>query len=107
MAPKELNAKIYAMTIKEDKALNQWLDKQLKCQARFTLGWKSTDVRIAEGGLNFYFSFLFLFYFIFSFIFDLFSIFRTRVRLEGQDHAVTQQVTSDDMVTSHMTHRRM
>jgi len=29
-APKELNAKAYAMTIKEEKVLNQWLDKQLK-----------------------------------------------------------------------------
>ena len=29
-APKELNAKAYAMTLKEEKALNQWLDKQLK-----------------------------------------------------------------------------
>jgi len=29
-APRELNAKAYAMTIKEEKALNQWLDKQLK-----------------------------------------------------------------------------
>ena len=29
-APKELNTKAYTMTIKEDKALNQWLDKQLK-----------------------------------------------------------------------------
>ena len=28
--PKELNAKAYAMTIKEEEALNQWLDKQLK-----------------------------------------------------------------------------
>ena len=28
--PKELNVKAYAMTIKEDKALNQWLDEQLK-----------------------------------------------------------------------------
>ena len=27
---KELNAKAYAITIKEDKVLNQWLDKQLK-----------------------------------------------------------------------------
>ena len=27
--PKELNVKAYAMTIKEDKALNQWLDEQL------------------------------------------------------------------------------
>jgi len=26
-APKELNAKAYAMTIKEDKVLNQWLDE--------------------------------------------------------------------------------
>ena len=29
-APKKLNAKAYAMTIGEEKALNQWLDKQLK-----------------------------------------------------------------------------
>ena len=29
-APRELNAKAYAMIIKEDKVLSQWLDKQLK-----------------------------------------------------------------------------
>jgi len=29
-ALKELNAKAYAMTIKEEEVLNQWLDKQLK-----------------------------------------------------------------------------
>jgi len=29
-APKELNAKAYAMTLKEEEALNQWLDKQLQ-----------------------------------------------------------------------------
>ena len=29
-APKELNAKAYAITLKEEKALNQWLDEQLK-----------------------------------------------------------------------------
>jgi len=28
--PRELNAKAYAITIKEEEALNQWLDKQLK-----------------------------------------------------------------------------
>ena len=28
--PRELNAKAYAMTIKEEEALNQWLDEQLK-----------------------------------------------------------------------------
>ena len=39
------------------------------------------DVKIAKDGLNFYFSFLFLFLFYFSF-FDLFSIFRTRVRVK-------------------------
>ena len=26
-APKELNAKVYTMTIKEEEALNQWLDE--------------------------------------------------------------------------------
>jgi len=29
-APKELNAKTYAMMMKEEEALNQWLDEQLK-----------------------------------------------------------------------------
>ena len=29
-APRELNAKAYAMTIKEEEALNKWLDKQLE-----------------------------------------------------------------------------
>jgi len=29
-ASKELNAKVYTMTLKEEKALNQWLDEQLK-----------------------------------------------------------------------------
>ena len=29
-ALKELNAKAYAMTLKEKEALNQWLDEQLK-----------------------------------------------------------------------------
>jgi len=28
-APRELNAKAHAMTIKEEEALNKWLDKQL------------------------------------------------------------------------------
>jgi len=30
--PKELNAKAYAMTLKEEEALNQWLDEQLKAE---------------------------------------------------------------------------
>jgi len=29
-APRELNAKAYVMMLKEEEALNQWLDKQLK-----------------------------------------------------------------------------
>ena len=29
-APRELNTKAYAMMIKEEEALNQWLDEQLK-----------------------------------------------------------------------------
>jgi len=31
-APKKLNAKAYAITLKEKEALNQWLDKQLKTE---------------------------------------------------------------------------
>ena len=30
--PRELNAKAYAMTLKEEEALNQWLDKQLEAE---------------------------------------------------------------------------
>ena len=30
--PKKLNVKAYAIIIREDKALNQWLDKQLKAE---------------------------------------------------------------------------
>jgi len=29
-APKKLNAKAYVITLKEEEALNQWLDEQLK-----------------------------------------------------------------------------
>ena len=45
----------------------------------------------------------------FYFLFDLFSfilLLELELGLEWQDHAVTPQVTSDDMVTSHMTYRR-
>ena len=31
-APRKLNTKAYAMTLKEEKALNQWLDEQLKAR---------------------------------------------------------------------------
>ena len=31
-APRELNAKAYAMTLKEEEALDQWLDKQFKAE---------------------------------------------------------------------------
>jgi len=54
-------------------------------------------VKIAEGGLNFYFSFLFLIYFLFL---------ELGLGLSDKDHAVTWQVISDDTVTSHMTQER-
>ena len=31
-APRKINAKAYTMTIKEDEALSQWLDEQLKAR---------------------------------------------------------------------------
>ena len=43
-APKELNAKAYAMTLKEEEALNQWLDEQLK--ARLIVESKSRYVAL-------------------------------------------------------------
>jgi len=49
-----------------------------------------------------------IFFSYFYFIFDLFSfILFLELELEGQDHAVTQQVTSGDIVMSHMTHGRI
>ena len=44
-APKELNAKAYAITLKEEEALNQWLDEQLKAglimesKSRYTVSY--------------------------------------------------------------------
>ena len=51
-----------------------------------------------------------IFFSYFYFLFDLFPFILflgLGLRLEWQDHAVTQQVTSDDIVTSHITHERM
>ena len=31
-APREINTTAYAMTLKEEEALNQWLNKQLKAR---------------------------------------------------------------------------
>ena len=49
-----------------------------------------------------------IFFAYFYFIFDLFffTLF-LELGLEGQDHAVTQQVTSGDTVTSHITYGRI
>ena len=41
--PKELNTKAYAMTLKEEEVLNQWLDEQLK--AGLIVESKSTNTR--------------------------------------------------------------
>jgi len=59
--------------------------------------------RTKEVDLNFFY-----FFSHFYFIFDLFSVILfLELGLERQDHMVTQHVTSDDIVTSYMTHRRM
>jgi len=34
---KELNAKAYVITIKENKVLNQWLDQQINCGIKFKI----------------------------------------------------------------------
>ena len=61
------------------------------------------NVKNIRSGLNFS-------YFLFSFCF-LFNLFFFILFLElgvgGQDHTVTQQVTSGDTVISHMMHGRM
>jgi len=56
-------------------------------------------VKNERSGLN-----IFLFSFLISIFFILFL--ELELGVEWQDHAVTQQVTSDDMVTSHMMHGR-
>ena len=77
-APKELNAKAYAITLKEKEVLNQWLDKQLKAEliveskSRYAAPCfyipKKDSVKIADDRLYFIFSFHFiLFFFSFSF----------------------------------------
>ena len=52
--------------------------------------------------ISFYFPCSFFPFDLFSFI----SILELGLELELQDHAVTQQVTPADMVTSHMMHGR-
>jgi len=59
--------------------------------------------RIQEVDLTFL-----IFFSYFYFIFDLFFfILFLELGLEGQDHAVIQQVTSGHMVTSYMIHGRI
>ena len=49
-----------------------------------------------------------IFFSYFYFLSNIFfSILFLEPGLEGQDHTVTQQVTSDDMVTSYMMYKRM
>ena len=50
--------------------------------------------------------FFFPFYFIFNLFFFMLFL-ELGLGLEWQDHAVMQQVISDDMVISHITYRRM
>ena len=60
------------------------------------------DVKITEGGLKFYLPLSFLFYFLFHFR-SIFLFLELEIGLSDKDHTVTWQVTSEDMVTSHMT----
>ena len=62
-------------------------------------------VKITEGGLNFYLTLSFLFYFLFHFR-SIFLFLELGIGLSDKDHIVTWQVTSDDMVTSHMIQGR-
>ena len=48
---------------------------------------------------------LYISYFLFN-LFSFILFLELGLELEWQDHAVTQQVTSDDTVTGHMIHRR-
>jgi len=59
---------------------------------------KSQDVKNERSGLNIFLFSFFMFIF-FSIYFPLFLLLELGLGLEWQDHAVTQQVTSDDTVT--------
>ena len=48
-----------------------------------------------------------VFLFFFSHFIFFYSILKLELGLEWQDHTVTQEVTSDDIVTSHIIHGRM
>ena len=65
------------------------------------IGGGRGDIKNERSGLSLFSIFLSHSYFLF----DLFSIIlflELGLGLEWQDHAVTQQVTSDDMVTNHI-----
>ena len=64
------------------------------------------SVKNKKSGLSIFLFFIFYFYFIFD-LFSFILFLELGLGLEWQDHAVTQQVTSEDMVTSYMTHRRV
>ena len=65
---------------------------------------KSADIKNERSRLN-----IFLFSSLIFILFSIYFIFFSELGLglEWQDHTVTQQVTSDDTVTSHMIHGRM
>ena len=81
----------------------------LRCWPRDKHNGLSTSLlRMKE--VDLIFSYFLIFFSHFYFIFDLFPFIlflELGLGLEWQDHTITQQVTSDDMVTSHMTHKRM
>ena len=105
----ELNTKVYRSW--------SWLIRLVKI---LLLLYSKIYVRVESSGLNF-FSFYFIlnlvsrlpkvdlvfliFFSYFYFLFNLFSFIlflELGLGLEWQYHAVTQEVTSDDMVTSHL-----
>ena len=75
-------------------------------QKNKNLNWKKFrdlfmwGVKNEESRLN-------VFLFFFSHFIFFYSILKLGLGLEWQDHTVTQEVTSDDIVTSHIIHGRM
>jgi len=73
----------------------------------YVMLWVMWDLVSKSQEVNLVFSIFFShFYFLFN-LFPIILFLELGLGLEWPDHTVTQQVTSDDIVTSHMMHGRI
>jgi len=93
---------VWEVVAEFEKRISTEIRKQEKLDLMEKWDFRKKNVKNEGSGLN-----IFIFFSHFYFLFNLFSfILFLELGLEWQDYAVTQQVTSDDMVTSHMIHKK-